>query len=399
MGSLRLRRTLIRVAYVCLVAILVEAACALFVTAVLPAFKPYYFTDFFDRMAAGISDAQIASFARNRHDPELGWDYRPNERLTDVDEFGHETLMTIDGDGARALPVDAGPSLIAAYGDSFTAGTNANDDQTWEYFLSRLIGTRVANFGVGGYGPDQALLKIERNFRRGQRARIVVLAIIPDDLNRLATVYRPFYLRLESGVTFKPMFRDEGGAMEVVNLAPQPITSRAGFLQTLERAKHFDYWYACRTKTAVTPQFPYSLTVARVLVVRPFLKKEACAAIAPDAERVLLYLLERFHEHAVANHYVPVFVMIPERAAELVEGRSLIDPALLAKIAAQFAGRIKVIDLAALGRQHAVDARDYNIGHGHGHLSPSGNRLVADLLAEALRPEIEQARRDVALTP
>jgi len=67
-GSLPLRRALIRVAYACLVAIVFEAACAVFVIFVLPGFKPYYFTDFYDRKVAGISDAQIADFARHRHD-------------------------------------------------------------------------------------------------------------------------------------------------------------------------------------------------------------------------------------------------------------------------------------------------------------------------------------------
>ena len=43
------RRALIRVAYACLVAIVFEAACAVFVIFVLPGFKPYYFVDFYDR--------------------------------------------------------------------------------------------------------------------------------------------------------------------------------------------------------------------------------------------------------------------------------------------------------------------------------------------------------------
>jgi hypothetical protein len=396
MGSVPRRRTLIWVVYACLVAVLFEGASALFVTYALPRFKPYYFADFYDRMVAEISDAKIASFARDRHDPELGWDYRPDERMTIVDEFGHATLMTTDANASRTLPVEAGPGLIAAYGDSFTAGSNVNDDETWEYFLSRLTGTRVANFGVAGYGPDQALLKLERNFRRGLRAKIVILAIIPDDLNRLLSVYRPFYARAEPGVTFKPMFRGQAGAMEVVNLAPRPLTTRTGFLQAFEQAKHYDYWYACRARAAVTPRFPYSLTVAQALVLRPFLKR-ACPAAAPEAGRVMSYLLERFHAHAVANHYVPILVIIPEEAAELVAGKSKIDPALLAMIEAEFAGRIKVVDLAPLALRRPLEPRKYNIGSGRGHLSADGNRLVATLLEDQLRPLIEQARREMAM--
>ena len=367
-----------------------EAACAGFVIYVLPGFKPYYFTDFYDRLVAGISDQQIADFARNRHDPELGWDYRPNERLTDVGAFGRETHITVDGDGARTLPGVAGPGLIAAYGDFFTAGSNVNDDQTWEYFLSRLTGTRVANFGVAGYGPDQALLKLERNFRRGLArqdrapgghsrrslsAGQCLSAVLCADGNRR-------YLQAD--------VPGRGGTMAIVNLAPRPLASRAEFMQVFEQAKNYDYWYRCRMQAAVTPQFPYSLTVAQVLVLRPF-RKQACTTIELEVERVLLYLLERFQAHAVANHYIPVFVIIPEAASELKAGKSRIDPALLAKIAAAFAGRIKVIDLAPLARER-IDPRDYNIADGYGHLSANGNRLVATLLGDQLRAET--ARRD-----
>src|SRR5229473_7030606 len=106
MGSIPRRRTLIWVVYACLVAVLFEGASALFVIDVLPSFKPYYFTDFYDRMVAEISDAKIAAFARDWHDPELGWDYRPDERMTAVDEIGHATLMTTDANASRTLPVE-----------------------------------------------------------------------------------------------------------------------------------------------------------------------------------------------------------------------------------------------------------------------------------------------------
>ena len=62
-------------------------------------------------------------------------------------------------------------------------------------------------------------------------------------------------------------------------------------------------------------------------------------------------------------------------------------------------GRIKLVDLAPLARQHSFEAGRYNIGPGRGHLSAAGNRLVATLLDEQLRPLIEQARREMAVTP
>jgi len=311
------------------------------------------------------------------------------------DGLGHMTLMTTDATAARTLPA-SGPGLIAAYGASLTAGSGVNDDETWEYFLSRQTGTRVANFGVAAYGPDQALLKLERNFRRGEGAGIVILAISSDLPNRLVNVYRPFLARDEPGLTFKPMFQEHAGAMQLVNLVPRPLASRADFLQALEQAKRIDYWYACRMRPAVTPQFPYLLTVARALVLRPFLK-QTCPPLAPEAGRILSYLLRRFVAHAAANRYVPVLVVIPEEAAELTAGRSKVDPALMAAIGVEFAGRLKVIDLAALGPRPPAETQRYNLGPGLGHTSADGNRLIATLLGDQLRAEIAAARKNIAM--
>jgi hypothetical protein len=68
-----------------------------------------------------------------------------------------------------------------------------DDDETWQAYLAAAIGKPVWNFGVGGYGPDQALLALERNLGAGLRTPIVVLAMINENLNRLMMTYRSFY--------------------------------------------------------------------------------------------------------------------------------------------------------------------------------------------------------------
>jgi hypothetical protein len=48
---------------------------------------------------------------------------------------------------------------ILAVGDSYTAGSEVLDADTWPAQLEKMLGRRVINAGVMGYGVDQSVLK------------------------------------------------------------------------------------------------------------------------------------------------------------------------------------------------------------------------------------------------
>lgn len=80
--------------------------------------------------------------AFNRYRPELGWD---------------NDYPTRFGERPRSREYDQ--PLMAAFGDSFTHCDEVKDAETWEERLAVLLQKNVYNFGVGGYGTDQAYLK------------------------------------------------------------------------------------------------------------------------------------------------------------------------------------------------------------------------------------------------
>jgi len=71
-------------------------------------------------------------------DPRLG--KRMDPALPEIDERGYRNPDGID----RAS--------VVALGDSHTYGYNVGSDQSWPAELSRLIGSPVYNFGIGGFG-------------------------------------------------------------------------------------------------------------------------------------------------------------------------------------------------------------------------------------------------------
>jgi len=180
-------------------------------------------------------------------DADLGWAIRPDARNRDYNlEFELEYLRRarasshgdeLAGAGPRVSATDdsvylssteglrsqhAGISLsalpyrhrIALVGDSFTFGLEVRYEETWGHQLELALGSdyQVLNFGVDGYGVDQAYLRYRRDATKW-RPEIVVLGVVSDDLHRTMCVYG-FLCFPGSQIPFsKPRFLVEGDSL------------------------------------------------------------------------------------------------------------------------------------------------------------------------------------------
>lgn len=194
-------------------------------------------------------------------DPLLGWPSKT--RLSkDADERGARLSPANDALGPEAR------ACISVYGDSFAYSAEVGPEDAWANVLTTELGCRVNNFGVGGFGADQAVLRLERHLKEGaDLGDTLILTLYPDNLNRHMNQWRN--LLTGQPLSFKPAFRlTESG--EVVL---EPI---------------FDGDYDAFLKLAETPQvylpaeryvpdapglrrmkrvgFPYSVAFAGILI-------------------------------------------------------------------------------------------------------------------------------------
>src|SRR5262249_2572722 len=174
----------------------------------------------YDRLAETVSSEQVRAFGERGWDPTLGWIYRPGTTEESVAPDGRHWPFTIDERGSRTNPSPGGPATVSAYGDSFACCAEVNDDETWEYYLSEMLRTTVINFGVPGYGTDQAMWRMARDLPRNP-TDVVVLVVFSEDIGRMLNMYRPFYLQDTAfRVGFKPMLAPGDGGFVVV---PNPL--------------------------------------------------------------------------------------------------------------------------------------------------------------------------------
>ena len=111
---------------------------------------------------------------------------------------------------------------MSTYGDSFVFGNDVEDEHAWPNVLAETLGCRVSNFGVWGYGVDQAVLRFEKNVE--DRADLVMLGFYLPDMDRSMTRWHHLISpTVESKLSFKPRFLlQENGDLR---LEPLPFDS------------------------------------------------------------------------------------------------------------------------------------------------------------------------------
>ena len=186
-------------------------------------------------------------------DPILGW---PAPASFGQGEF--------DLSGSRIVPAfpnpDAG-SCVALFGDSFTWGDEVSAAESYGNVLSELLNCRVSNYGVVGYGTDQAAIRYLHVIE--DRAPVVVLGHFSDNIVRNVNQLRDFLAGGRFG--FKPRFVVRSGALELI---PLPNLSEQEYQSVRFKAAEllpYEHFAPNKKGGPAVMSFPYSRAVASAL--------------------------------------------------------------------------------------------------------------------------------------
>ena len=242
-------------------------------------------------------------------DPLLGW---PSPELLGTGE--------IDSSGSRLIPSFPDPgkeACVSTYGDSFTWGSGVPPEIAWSNVLSKLLNCRVSNFGVGGYGTDQAYLRFKSNER--DKTKVVLLGYFTENLVRNVIQYQGF-LYPGRGYRLKPRFILENGALKLV---PYPPLTQDEYLEMGDDpAKFLKYDYLIPGGPAGTLRagFPYTVTLLKSLGnyrIQAQLRGEWFWAAfyrkdhPSQALDITTLILQTFDREAKVSGRTPIVVMFP----------------------------------------------------------------------------------------
>lgn len=248
-------------------------------------------------------------------DPELGWNIPPHKeggsKLTGC--RGKDWKYTFDEKGSRDIPVPYSNRIISLYGDSYTFGAEADNDNTWQYFLSSLTETYVENYGVWGYGPDQALLKLKRNLKSGLGTPIVILGVYSENIRRVVGTYRSFLTGIFSPIQFKPVLVKEDARYRWQKIHLMNSFNRKNYLHSFNASKKNDYWYVNNTRKP-TKSFPYTWTLGKLIkfVIFDYMLSSRNMWDNERARGTFREIVSQFQVLSEQHGFLPVLVFMPE---------------------------------------------------------------------------------------
>jgi len=322
-----------------------------------------------------------ADYSDYRH-PVLGWSTAaPNERRYSA---------KVESRPNPAYPNET-TSCVSIYGDSFTFGSEVDDSQAWGNQLSILLGCKVANFGYGGYGSDQAYLRYSLN--EGDVSQINILGIYPYNVLRNLNQYRPFLAGPRaSSIGLKPRFIYENND---IRLIPPPEFTHDKLVEATKTPdQYFPYETFLPDSAHGSPSlsFPNTLVLLRFAMSKGFrnfvLKQPSWIEFLEDdhptnAIDITDKITQRFADLSVQRGGRSIVVIFPTISSFRYYKRT-------GNIATQpISTRLESNSISHIDTHQGISdylgERDYcellvNPEECSGHLNPEGNELIANLL-------------------
>jgi GNAT superfamily N-acetyltransferase len=273
------------------------------------------------------------------------------------------TRVTIDAEGFRSngrLPAGfpetgsgTAKAPILTVGDSFTFGDQVDDDETWPAYLEAILGRPVLNGGVFGYSLGQSVLRAEEILAR-MPADYLIVSVFPDDISRCeySTRYAPKpYFDIVDGrlVLHAPGDRGPRSPDYERQRRLKNLLGHSALLDAVFTATAKVWWYKEERSTRIHPQGE-GLKIARLLVERidSLCRERGCRPLMVSQGPSLSGAAAEVLEHA-DRHGIPTLDLI--------------------------------------GRVNELGADDPGIFERFfdGHMTPEGNRWVAEEIAAILQ--------------
>lgn len=256
--------------------------------------------------------------------PALGWTIKSHAEA----ESYETNSLGMRGAREYSTTPPADRVRIAAFGDSFTWGSGVGYAATWPAILEqRQPGVETMNFGVGGYGLDQAFLRYQQDGKAYQ-PHIVLIGYMTENIYRHVNTFRPFYIRQAGAPYAKPRFILVG---DELSLVPNPVRKTEDYASIiggshvlLEVLGEHDFYYSNHYKSG---PLDFSAAVRATKIGVHQIRRRFVQPIVTDgsyntnseAYRVTTALFRQFYCDAIMAGSLPIILVFPH-GADVVRG-------------------------------------------------------------------------------
>jgi len=254
------------------------------------------------------------------YSPTLGWTIKEN---------GSSKLYQANSSGIRsnreyAITPPRGIRRVSTFGDSFTHGNDVKNHETFQAIMESYDqNIEVINFGVGGFGLDQAYLRyLEDGIQ--YKSDIVLIGFMSENISRNVNTYRPFYTSNAKIPLTKPRFVIKDGKLSFI---PNPIQKLHDYKMLILQPKDVlseiginDYYYKKRYTSNIFDWSP-TFRFIKITIHQVVNKKSSNEDIFMDGQynvnseafRVTKKIFDEFYKVTINNESIPIILIFPDR--------------------------------------------------------------------------------------
>lgn len=337
------------------------------------------------RVEAAVATYRNASTSVIVEDPDTGWAPRPGSR-NELYAYNEATIRVPAPSVRYAAAPSRGTLRISIFGDSFTNGVDESYQDTWGTFLHQALDTpsrptEVLNFGVPGYGMDQAFLRWQK-LGESHRPAVVVFGLQIENVKRNVNLLRPLYNRFTDLPFAKPRFVLHDSRLELLNAPSLPPEGLAATVAGIAS------WPLAWAEAYYDPE-DYRVRPWHVSRLATFAAQVAARSsesddrlATPEEGALALRILDAFKKDVERAGASFVVVHLPRKGdlAALDATGSLPDAELLRQVELQF----DFVETSGALLEEANRTSLPSLFNRSSHYSPAANRVVSDVLAKRL---------------
>lgn len=340
-------------------------------------FAPFLY--FAEKQIKSIKDFSNKNFGYIKFDSRLGWSINKNS-------ISLNGLYKSNSDGLRgeknySKKVPKNNLRVTTFGDSFTHGDDVRNKETWQSQMeSSTKNLEVINFGVGGYGLDQAFLRYMYKGRE-YKTNFVFIGYMTENIYRNRNRFRPFYFR-STGLPFsKPMFTVHKEKLSLIESYFETASQYQELINnkdsTIKKLGEGDFYYKVGYKK--NPIFDLSPTLRLLKITRSYFLKRQGYPYKKNSDVFITTkrIFDEFYYEIKKEKAIPIIVIFPSKD-DVKRCQSLRNKKHQILIDYLESKRYKFVDLTDLLCHYEIS----NIFAGH--YTPSGNKIVADFLTSII---------------
>lgn len=248
-----------------------------------------------------------------KFDSLLGWD-------NNINKLARDDMGPFNSDGLRSdrdysIKIPKKTLRITTFGDSFTYGAEVENSETFQSQMEAMDkGLEVLNFGVTGYGLDQAYLRF-KNKGKKYETDFVFIGFMTENINRNRNRFRPFYFT-GTGLPFsKPKFNLKDQSLVLV---PSYFKSPEQYQKLLEDKPNTirllgrdDFYFSVGPISNPLTDWSPSLRLFKATKRQLMLKNNMPYNKNSIALKVTKKLFDNFYSEVQNLNQIPIIVIFP----------------------------------------------------------------------------------------